>query len=134
MQPTKEAVALTPETNEALKALGWEGHEFKKCDWCLAFGESASVLNVDSDYLDVDYGLHGYRMLREIATPLLHWEDDIEPILRGLGYEVEVYGIGIYGCNIWKEPYGKPVNADGLSTRQLAMMRAVIALAKEVGK
>ena len=158
MQPTKERIALSPETNEALKTLGWEGHKFEKGDWCLT-RKNVICLITGSPYHRGVYDAQGgmrpgqegewvnCRMGVEVTTdfsykvenltPLPHWEDDIEPILEGLGYTIRFDMDGPED-----ERYHQAIVRRGIKqlvvgedyTRQLAMMRAVISLAKEVGK
>jgi len=155
MQPTKEQIALSPECNEALKALGWEGHKFEKGDWCLT-RKNVICLITGSPYHRGVYDAQGgmrpgqegewvnCRMGVEVTTdfsykvenltPLLQWENDIEPALKGLGYEDLEITKGWYQCEVHIKSGGNVIIARSGKTRQLAMMRAVIALAKEVGK
>ena len=150
MQPSKERIKLTPQTNEALKKLGWKWDP-KVGDWCIWSGGLHLVMGKPFYRDDYDGGMRPGQgglwvncrsveqtidiMHRvENCTPILHWEDDIEPILEEKGYDLVAWlRPDGYWCRIrdWKEidicegPY---------KTRQVAIMQVVIKLAEEVGK
>lgn len=68
--------------------------------------------------------------------PILHWEEDIEPILKGMGCSLEFTDKGIienYGAVISdRKNRTKAIFLGEGKTRQLAVMRAVIELGKGV--
>jgi len=146
MQPTKEQIALSPECNEALKALGWKGWEPKVGDWGLTdYGEAVLVFPNWDERSKANCPVQAYTSAygltdcigpdwHEVGQPLLQWENDIEPALKGLGYEDLEITKGWYQCEVHIKSGGNVIIARSGKTRQLAMMRAVIALAKEVGK
>ena len=156
MQPTKERIALSPETNEALKTLGWEVHKFEKGDWCLT-RKNVICLITGSPYHRGVYdaqggmrpgqegewvnckaidGIGDISHKVENLIPLLHWEDDIQPSLEKLGYWFH-WSSCSGSCEIHPP---NTVNAfpDGWGTvsnsRQLSVMIAVISLVDDVKK
>ena len=151
MQPSKEVVALTSQTDEALKKLGWIWVP-KVGDWCIWSGGLHLVMGKPFYRDDYDGGMRPGQgglwvncrsveqtidiMHRvENCTPILRWEDDIEPALEGLGYWLDtpekLCDKQEYEVVIWTKKRG--ILGYG-QTRQESVMRAVIKLAEEVGK
>ena len=134
MQPTKERIALSPETNEALKKLGWGGWEPKVGDFYLLQGK---VGLVSDPLITLERTRKSWAKYNVHPIPLLHWEQ-IESILEELGHRMDVWPDdgstdSFILCGIRpKGQYYSIIEED--RTRQLAVMKTVIALAKEVKK
>lgn len=149
---TKEEIALAKPVYEALRKLGWEW----KPEWLdpllFTYGKYSEVYWFKCPDLSERFKGWIYTLTKDIeetalhipqkdCIPLLHWEK-IEGILEEFGYEVEhshhnretCQRLEKYVVEIWKPGdtlltsyicgYGK--------TRQEAVMKAVIELAKEV--
>ena len=163
MQPSKERIKLTPQTNEALKALGWKGWKPEVGDWALWEGAIQLIVDVpfhrgaydsgggmrpgqegdwvDCEAIDGETPILSHKI--ENLIPLLHWEQ-IKAILQANGYILTIWlSKGGGKIVIYTDP-GRKKLLENEQTKlvdrmysgelQLAVMKAVINLAKEVKK
>jgi len=135
MQFSNEEVKLAPTVNNAIKHLSggkwlWEP---KVGD----FYELQGIVHLVTDPLvSLETSRKAWAKYGIKPIPLLHWEDDIEPILEGLGYGLRIGRDAVVIENGFAASVFN-ARAHGIGegpTRQLATMHAVIRLAKKVGK
>jgi len=133
---TKEEIELTKPCYEALLKLGWKGWKPEIGEWAIhkehifLITEAYNNINI----VECDHGCY----LQKDCIPLLHWEK-IEKILNRyvIGFTKD-YTDGRYVVRIFNRKEGEntylesPVCMEVGTTRQEAVMRAVIELAREI--
>jgi len=147
---TKEEQKLAPKVVQAIEKITQSaGREWEwkpeVGEWCI--DENNIMLIAEVDYITDDPEENWYQISNESCNwcigstdviPLLRWEK-LEEILEGLGFFLEVEKIGRKDCKcLILEGSGGPetecVAAGSGKTRQEAVMRAVIKLAKKMTK
>jgi len=153
MQFTKEAIALTPKTIEAIKKISKGKWEWKPevGEWCIVkdkqvgrkgWNDRIGLITEVFPSIGTIKLETGLTYITDISIPLLHWER-IEKILEGMGYRLTVGvdpGVKPFktGFECWigsqrevTQKYEQFVYLKGIKTRQEAVQRAVIELGKE---
>lgn len=143
----KKAMPLAPRNIEVLEMLGWKW-EPKYEDYFVTKDDTIIRIprdfKIDRNMLLIQSHIHpNYpnALLMENITPILHWENDIEPILEKAGYLIEVYRDYLRKpsphiqtwCRIWNKEGNETVRAKifGKSCQE-AVMLAVDVLGKEL--
>lgn len=135
---SKESIALTKPTVEAIKKISKGKWKWKPRtgQFVLYRGKTGLIDNFcPNPYKSID-------VLPESGEfiPILHWEDDIERILEGMGYRIRVekYAESVFSPDkyVFECKIDNKNKIDLLillmgETRQEAVQKAVIKLAKE---